>query len=257
MHWQRTATSDQQQQPRPYQGVRVKEPVKELLKRKRGSTSSTNATPAATVILPHQTLSTYSTIDQSCIDMNFSTPSLPISDDGALYAGWISQPSPTALQPLSQWATCPEYVPHEAVTCPYTADMYVQPVCPSYAVVGPSSVLTYTSQPLLTNFTQPRSTSIGPMPPLELTDQQAPLTYFPWAQPISTLPMATLQYPSPTNTLAGPQFVPLPISIPELAPQDLEEARRVISCTPIEKLLQEDEDNDTYVLNNTLSIEGF
>ncbi|XP_029429774.1 POU domain class 2-associating factor 1 isoform X2 [Rhinatrema bivittatum] len=256
MHWQRSAISDQQQQPRPYQGVRVKEPVKELLKRKRGSINNTNATSAATVFLPHQTLSTYSTIDQSCIDMDIAATSLPIADEGSLYAGWISQPSPATLQPLSQWATCPEYMPHEAATYPYTADMYIQPVCPSYAVVGPSSVLTYTSQPLLTNFT-PRNSPAAAMPPLELTEQQAPLTYFPWAQPVSALPTATLQYPSPANTLAGPQFVPLPISIPEPAAHDLEEARRVIGCVPIEKLLQEDEDNDTYVLNNALSIEGF
>ncbi|MCQ4079018.1 hypothetical protein FK519_30155, partial [Klebsiella pneumoniae] len=58
----------------------------------------------------------------------------------------------TSLQPLTQWTTYPDYVSHEAVSCPYTADMYVQPMCPSYTLVGPSSVLTYTSQPLITNF---------------------------------------------------------------------------------------------------------
>ena len=59
----------------------------------------------------------------------------------------------TALQPLAPWTPNTEYVPHEAVSCPYSADMYVQPVCPSYTVVGPSSVLTYASQPLITNVT--------------------------------------------------------------------------------------------------------
>ncbi|NWI08183.1 IKBD inhibitor, partial [Crypturellus soui] len=54
-----------------------------------------------------------------------------------------------------------------------------------------------------------------------------------------------LQYQPPSTTLPGPQFVPLPISIPEPAPQELEDARRVIGTLPIEKLLLEDEDNDT------------
>ncbi|NXL87424.1 IKBD inhibitor, partial [Alectura lathami] len=54
-----------------------------------------------------------------------------------------------------------------------------------------------------------------------------------------------LQYPPASATLPGPQFVPLPIPIPEPAPQELEDARRVIGTLPIEKLLLEDEDNDT------------
>ncbi|NXA39015.1 IKBD inhibitor, partial [Eudromia elegans] len=54
-----------------------------------------------------------------------------------------------------------------------------------------------------------------------------------------------LQYQPASSTLPGPQFVPLPISIPEPAPQELEDARRVIGTLPIEKLLLEDEDNDT------------
>lgn len=40
---------EQQPQPRPYQGVRVKEPVKELLKRKRGNVHNASATAATTV----------------------------------------------------------------------------------------------------------------------------------------------------------------------------------------------------------------
>lgn len=50
--------------------------------------------------------------------------------------------------------------------------------------------------------------------------------------------------------------MPLPISVPEAAPQELEDARRVIGTLPIEKLLLEDEDNDTYVLNHALSVDG-
>ena len=91
-------------------------------------------------------------LGQPCIDMDVAASALPVTDEGALCSGWISQPSPTSLQPLTQWTTYPDYVSHEAVSCPYTADMYVQPMCPSYTLVGPSSVLTYTSQPLITNF---------------------------------------------------------------------------------------------------------
>ncbi|NXY61739.1 IKBD inhibitor, partial [Callaeas wilsoni] len=54
-----------------------------------------------------------------------------------------------------------------------------------------------------------------------------------------------LQYPAAPSSLPGPPLVPVPISIPEPAPQELEDARRAIGALPIEKLLLEDEDNDT------------
>ncbi|NXO24055.1 IKBD inhibitor, partial [Cisticola juncidis] len=57
-----------------------------------------------------------------------------------------------------------------------------------------------------------------------------------------------LQYPAASSSsLPGPQLlpVPVPVSIPEPAPQELEDARRAIGALPIEKLLLEDEDNDT------------
>lgn len=44
-----SASAPEQPQPRPYQGVRVKEPVKELLKRKRGNVHNTSTTAATTV----------------------------------------------------------------------------------------------------------------------------------------------------------------------------------------------------------------
>lgn len=131
------------------------------------------------VVLPHQPLATYTTVGKSspqpwphpgpsskwhlqlcnfllptgpsCLDMEVSAST--VTEEGALCAGWLSQPAPTTLQPLAPWTPYTEYVSHEAVSCPYSADMYVQPVCPSYTVVGPSSVLTYASQPLITNVT--------------------------------------------------------------------------------------------------------
>ena len=87
-------------------------------------------------------------------------------EEGALCAGWLSQPAPAALQPLAPWTPYTEYVSHEAVSCPYSADMYVQPVCPSYTVVGPSSVLTYASQPLITNVTVRHTKAFTRMAPL-------------------------------------------------------------------------------------------
>lgn len=130
-------------------------------------------------MLPHQPLATYTAVGKrspqpwappglstdwhlqlynflfstgpSCLDMEVSAST--VTEEGALCAGWLSQPAPATLQPLAPWTPYTEYVSHEAVSCPYSADMYVQPVCPSYTVVGPSSVLTYASQPLITNVT--------------------------------------------------------------------------------------------------------
>ncbi|KAH0623324.1 hypothetical protein JD844_031532 [Phrynosoma platyrhinos] len=111
--------------PRPYQGVRVKEPVKELLKRKRGSLQNANVAAAATttVFFPHQSLPSYSPTGQVCTDSEFVASSLPVVDDGTLYSGWLAQPTQATLQPLTQWAAYPDYVSHEAVSCPYTGDM--------------------------------------------------------------------------------------------------------------------------------------
>lgn len=131
------------------------------------------------VVLPHQPLATYTAVGKSsprpwpppgpsserhpelcdlllptgpsCLDMDASAPM--VTEEGALCASWLSQPAPATLQPLAPWPPYTEYVSHEAVSCPYSGDMYVQPVCPSYTVVGPSSVLTYASQPLITNVT--------------------------------------------------------------------------------------------------------
>ncbi|XP_059785324.1 POU domain class 2-associating factor 1 [Balaenoptera ricei] len=252
---QATAPEQAPAPPRPYQGVRVKEPVKELLRRKRGHGSSGPPVAPTAVVLPHQPLATYTTVGPSCLDMEVSAST--VTEEGALCAGWLSQPAPATLQPLAPWTPYTEYVSHEAVSCPYSADMYVQPVCPSYTVVGPSSVLTYASQPLITNVTTRSAATPTVGPQLEGPEHQAPLTYFPWPQPLSTLPTPTLQYQPPAPALPGPQFVQLPISIPEPVLQDVEDPRRAISSLTIDKLLLEEEDSDTYALNHTLSVEGF
>ncbi|XP_053545799.1 POU domain class 2-associating factor 1 [Bombina bombina] len=259
MHWQKLTSEKPQQthQQRPYLGVRVKEPVKELLKRKRGSFCSTiSSTPSVTST--YQTYPTYTSVvsnptDLQYIDMDATTSALPVHDEGTLYTGWISQPSTASFPPLTQWTACPEYLSHETVSCPYTGDMYVQPMCQGYTVVGAPSVLTYTSQPLITNFTT-RSVTPGITNQMEYIDQQAPLTYFPWTQSIPTLPAAphSLQYQATPPTLQGPQLVPIPISLPVPAPQEQDETRRDINNISIEKLLQEANDSESYVLNQTL-----
>ncbi|XP_075694907.1 POU domain class 2-associating factor 1 [Rhinoderma darwinii] len=262
MHWQKSVTSDQHQhnQNRPYLGVRVKEPVKELLKRKRGNLAGTNSN-MPTVHSSYQThLSPFTSVVSNTtelpyVDSDATTSLLPIQDEGTFYTGWISQP-PT-FQPITQWTTCPEYISHETVSCPYTGDMYVQPMCQGYTVVGPPSVLTYTSQPLLTNFTT-RNTTPCVTTQLEYAEQQTPLTYFPWAQTIPSLPTAThpIPYQTTPTTIQSQQFVPIPISVPDSVQEELDESRRDINDLPMQKLLQGEEDNNSYVLSHTLSIEG-
>ncbi|XP_070808429.1 LOW QUALITY PROTEIN: POU domain class 2-associating factor 1 [Pituophis catenifer annectens] len=254
--FQKPSAAEQPLPSRPYQGVRVKEPVKELLKRKRGSAQNAKVAPESMALFfPHQSLPSYSPTGQIYSETDLVTSSLPLMEEGALYSGWLTQPPPATLQPLTQWTTSPEYVSHEAVSCPYTADMFVQPVCPSYTLVGTSSVLTYTSQPLITNFAARSATSPAVVPHLDVMDQQAPLSYFPWTQPIPTLPATSLQYQPASMALSAPQFVPLPISGADPLPQVLEDTRKEMAPLTLEKLLQDDT-NDTYGLNNSLPVEG-
>lgn len=122
-------------------------------------------------------------------------------------------------------------------------------VCtPELLTIGPSCV--FPSQPRST-----ASPAVGPQ--LEGPEHQAPLTYFPWPQPLSTLPASSLQYQPPAPALPGPQFVQLPISISEPVLQDMDDPRRAISSLTIDKLLLEEEQSNTYELNHTLSVEGF
>ncbi|XP_008119288.1 POU domain class 2-associating factor 1 [Anolis carolinensis] len=259
MHWQKASAPEPpppQPSPRPYQGVRVKEPVKELLKRKRGSLQNANGATAAatTVFFPHQSLPSYSPAGQVCADSEFVAS--PLVDDGTLYSGWLAQPSPATLQPLTQWAAYPDYVPHEAVSCPYTGEMYVQPVCPSYTLVGTSSVLTYASQPLITNLAARSTSAPAVMPHLDMMEQQGPLSYFPWTQPISTLPAPSLQYQAASSALPAPQFLPLPVSVPETVSQDLEDTRKDLGGLSMEKLLLQEENHGIFDLSNSLPVEG-
>lgn len=115
--------------------------------------------------------------------------------------------------------------------------------CPTLLTLGPVSSPSQTRSAA--------APTVGPQ--LDGPEHQAPLTYFPWPQPLST----TLQYQPPAPALPGPQFVQLPISIPEPVLQDMEDPRRTMNSLTIDKLLLEEEDGDAYALNHTLSVEGF
>ncbi|XP_072343850.1 uncharacterized protein [Scyliorhinus torazame] len=247
MHWQKS--SPDQSQQRPYLGVRVKDPVKELLKRKRKNIENTNTTTSSTMVLPHLSMTCYSQIGHPVFpEVDLPSPSMQHAEEGTFHTTWLPQPSSAALQPIPQWPPCPDYTSHEAVSSSYMQDMCMQPVCSSYAVVGPPSVVSYAPQPLLSNFgvnCQSRTTTPSGIPQLDPADQQPALSYFSWSQTLSTLP--TPVTPCQTNSLQSlpPPFVPLPISVPEPGLLELEDARRTIAGMAIEKLLQQDEDNDT------------
>lgn len=86
----------------------------------------------------------------SFVEANQSGLNDSLVDVGGLCTGWIAQTTSTsALQPLSHWTT-PDCQHHDP-TIPSHADMYVQPICPSYTVVGPSPMLTFAHTPLFTN----------------------------------------------------------------------------------------------------------
>lgn len=85
----------------------------------------------------------------SFVEANQSSLNDSLVDVGGLCTGWIAQTtSTTALQPLSHWTPPDQH--HDPAIPPHT-DMYVQPICPSYTVVGPSPMLTLHT-PLFTNF---------------------------------------------------------------------------------------------------------
>ncbi|XP_050985739.1 POU domain class 2-associating factor 1 isoform X4 [Labeo rohita] len=211
---------------KPYQGVRVKDPVKELLRRKRGNAART--TPTAAVMLPSNTLPSYT------------------------HAGWIAQTaSTTALQPLGHWTPPDQH--HDPAIPPHT-DMYVQPICPSYTVVGPSPMLTFTHTPLFTNLAT-MSTSSSALPQVEVPDSS--FTYIPWAQPLSTISGSVVQAPSMPAALSAPQLFPVPLTLPivsqEPEPQQVETPQPPEGTLALEKLLEEDEgQKEPYICNSSL-----
>ncbi|XP_078282728.1 POU domain class 2-associating factor 1 [Rhinoraja longicauda] len=244
------SSSDQSQQ-RPYLGVRVKDPVKELLKRKRKNVENTNTTSGSSVILPHLSMTCYSQIGYPAFhEADAASPPVQPAEEGTFHTTWLPQPSSASLQPVSQWSPCPSYPPHDAVDSPFMQDMCMPAACPSYTMLGPPSAMPYSSQPLQGNFTgncQSRAPTPAGLSQMDLSGQQQSLNHSPWNQPLSALPAPGTPCQAGPLPPLPPQFVPLNISIPEPGLLELEDARRTIANMPIEKLLQQDEDNDTYV----------
>ncbi|XP_072139973.1 NF-kappa-B inhibitor delta-like [Mobula birostris] len=247
MHWQKS--SPDQSQQRPYLGVRVKDPVKELLKRKRKNVENTNTTSSSSMVLPHLSMTCYSQIGHPVFhETDVSSSSIQHAEEGTFHTTWLPQPSSANLQPIPQWSPCPNYTSHDAVNSSYVQDVCMQPACPSYAMMGPASLMSYSSQPLLSNFgvnCQSRAPTPAGISQMDLLDQQSALSHSSWSQTLSALPASGA--PCQTNSLQPlpSQFMPLNIPIPELGLLELEDARRTIASMAIEKLLQQDEDNDT------------
>ncbi|XP_073779622.1 POU domain class 2-associating factor 1 isoform X2 [Danio rerio] len=235
---------------KPYQGVRVKDPVKELLRRKRGNA----ARSTATVMVPSNTLqsctlagtSTFAEVPQSGLNDS-------VVDVSGLCTGWIAQTtSTTALQPLSHWT--PPDCQHHDPAIPSHADMYVQPICPGYTVVGSSPMLTFAHAPLFTNLATV-STSSSVLPQVEVPDSS--LTYIPWAQPLSTIPGPVMQA---SSALSAPQLFPVPLTLPVLSPEpeppQVEPQQAPEGTLALEKLLEDNEvHKESYICNSSLFAE--
>uniref|UniRef100_A0A4W5JBU0 OCA domain-containing protein n=1 Tax=Hucho hucho TaxID=62062 RepID=A0A4W5JBU0_9TELE len=250
---------------KPYQGVRVRDPVKELLRRKRGLLlHNAKAVPPRAVGVLNNNLPSYAQLGTSGFEVasSLSNDSSTVND-GGLCAGWIAQPAATALQPMNHWSY-PEYLQQHdpttstTTTLPLTTDTYMQPMCPSYTVVGPSSMLTYTHTPLFTNFGTLAPTSTA-LPQVDLQDSV--LTYIPWAQPLTTIPTSGVQFASHPATLAGSQLLPMSMPVTPTMPQQDPQPQPLEQSpagaeepNPLEKLLEDQDQDDKYTYVNSSSI---
>uniref|UniRef100_A0A3B4UFN3 POU class 2 homeobox associating factor 1 n=1 Tax=Seriola dumerili TaxID=41447 RepID=A0A3B4UFN3_SERDU len=210
--WWQTSTAVKDRaavESRPYQGVRVRDPVKELLRRKRSQEPHSTKT---TENLSQQFLTSPSTRGRSC-DTTSSEPSATGGDAGLQCTGWRAPP-PAPGAGLQPWSS-PEYNQQDPSAQPLaypattlTADLYMQTLCPSY------TMLTYTHAPLLTNFGVSKRQSPAALPQMELPDSG--LTYLPWAQPlttISTMPNPGVQFAPGSTALSGSPLVHMPLSM--------------------------------------------
>uniref|UniRef100_A0A3P8S0P0 OCA domain-containing protein n=1 Tax=Amphiprion percula TaxID=161767 RepID=A0A3P8S0P0_AMPPE len=207
---------------RPYQGVRVRDPVKELLRRKRSLELHSNKTPplsAFPLVINNNPPSMDFKLLGLCCCLVLNSPSAAAGDGGLQCSGWKAAPSVSSagLQPAVMPWSSSDYNQQDqsAQTLAYpatptlTADVYMQTLCPSY------TMLTYTHTPLLTNFgTIPVAPAPGSLPQMELPDSG--LTYLPWAQPlttISTMPNPGVQFAPGSAALPGSPLVHMPLSM--------------------------------------------
>ncbi|XP_031734288.1 POU domain class 2-associating factor 1 [Anarrhichthys ocellatus] len=222
MHWEKSPPPGLARS-RPYQGVRVRDPVKELLRRKRSlEPHSTKTAPPAADVVTHNNQSSYT---QGMFVPDVAEPAAAVTDGGLQQcAGWRAAPSGGGLQPgVTSWSSS-EYNQQDASaqtlayppTSTLTADVYMQTLCPSY------TMLTYTHTPLLTNFgTIPVAPAPGSIPQMEIPDSG--LTYLPWAQPITTISTMSNQVHFGPGSAALPGspllHMPMPMSLTTMIPQ--------------------------------------
>ncbi|XP_068561702.1 POU domain class 2-associating factor 1 [Cebidichthys violaceus] len=280
MHWEKSPPPGLARS-RPYQGVRVRDPVKELLRRKRSlEPHRTKMAPPAADVVTHNNNNNQSSYTPGMFVSDVAEPAAAVGDGGLQQcAGWRAAPcggggGGGGLQPaVTSWSSS-EY--NQAQTLAYpptstlTADVYMQTLCPSY------TMLTYTHAPLLTNFgTIPLAPAPGSIPQMELPDSG--LTYLPWAQPITTISTMSnqVQFGPGSAALPGSPLLHMPLSMsltamipqleapgadhpqildPDLQGQSLDEDPGVDAEAPslLDKLLEdqkgdgEEEDKDSY-----------
>ncbi|KAF7646532.1 hypothetical protein LDENG_00186690, partial [Lucifuga dentata] len=231
-----------QARSKPYQGVRVRDPVKELLRKKRSlEQHSTKTAPPTADVVPHSNLSSYTQgiFGSEGAGGSSAEPSAAAGDGGLQFSGWRAplKACSAALQPAAPPWSSPEYTQQDpsAQTAAYpstpalTADVYMQTLCPSY-------MLTYTHTPLLTNFgTIPVAPAPASLPQMDLQDSG--VTYLPWAQPlttISTMPTSGVQFAPGAATLPGSPLVHMPLSmslttmIPQLEAQGVDPQLQIL-----------------------------
>ncbi|XP_041851624.1 POU domain class 2-associating factor 1 [Melanotaenia boesemani] len=244
MHWEKSPpAAPALGRSRPYQGVRVRDPVKELLRRKRSlelHNVKTTSSPADMVTHTNQSSFTQGTFGSDAAGGSPAELSAAGSDGGLQGAGWKAATSVASagLQPaVVPWSSS-DYNQQDsaAQTLTYqaapalTADVYMQTLCPSY------TMLTYTHTPLLTNFgTIPVAPAQTSLPQMDIPDSG--LAYLPWAQPlttISTLPNPGVQFAPGSAALPGSPLVHMPLSmslttmIPQLETQEVDPQPQIL-----------------------------
>uniref|UniRef100_A0A8C2YWK1 OCA domain-containing protein n=1 Tax=Cyclopterus lumpus TaxID=8103 RepID=A0A8C2YWK1_CYCLU len=180
--------------------VRVRDPVKELLRRKRSlePRGARTAPPTAvrTLVLrndPPAGTRTSSFAESPAAAAGGDRWRGAAAAGGGLQTSWSSseynQPDAAAQTPAFPTAS--------ALT-----DVYMQTLGPSYAM------LAYTHTPLLTNFGAP-----GSGPQMELPDSG--LTYLPWVQPIATISTVPnqVQFGPGSSALPGSPLIHMPLSM--------------------------------------------
>lgn len=216
--------------------MRVRDPVKELLRRKRSlEPHGTKTAPPTVDLAAHNNQTSYTTGTFGADAVTGSLAESQAGGGGGLQcAGWKALPpvSCAGLQPAAGPWSSSDYNQQDrpAQTVAYSAspglaaDVYMQTLCPSY------TMLTYTHAPLLTNFgTIPMAPAPASLPQMELQDSG--LTYLPWAQPlttISTMPNPGVQFATGSAALPASPLVHMPLSmslttmIPQLEPQGVD-----------------------------------